>query len=301
MSCYLRLIPGNRPQVWRIDAHEAVLLGVTNPEGGAGTYFRANPGESIWDAIKRSTPWFEPDGQNPFLKTTLQQGEFYPRMARPYDHRLDDSPGWNPWASSETAFIAIARSQLMVLTQQLERICQTVQPVEATFATFGHDIRNLLILACTEVESHWRGVLKANGTVKDRYTTVDYLSLRLAFKLDEFAIEFPKYPWLAPLAPFAGWGSTGKPTQDLKWYDAYNAVKHDRETEFERATLRHAFEAVSACVIMIAAQFGMPGLGHETQTTAFFHLSHLPAWPPSESYILPREEGVEWTAVHYKF
>ena len=30
----------------------------------------------------------------------------------------------------------------------------------------GYDIRNLLILACTEVESHWSAVLKANGLSK---------------------------------------------------------------------------------------------------------------------------------------
>ncbi|WP_143046682.1 hypothetical protein [Bradyrhizobium erythrophlei] len=28
-----------------------------------------------------------------------------------------------------------------------------------------------------------------------------------------------------------------RPSQDLEWYDAYNAVKHDRENSFERATL----------------------------------------------------------------
>jgi hypothetical protein len=29
-----------------------------------------------------------------------------------------------------------------------------------------------------------------------------------------------------------------KPTRSLVWYDAYNAVKHHREIEFERGSLR---------------------------------------------------------------
>jgi len=56
-------------------------------------------------------------------------------------------------------------------------------------------------------------------------------------KLDQFAVVFPNYPWLPPFKPFNGWGATGKPTQELAWYDDYNATKHDRESAFERATL----------------------------------------------------------------
>jgi hypothetical protein len=133
----------------------------------------------------------------------------------------------------------------------LGRICQTVQPEGKNLDAFGHDIRNLLILACTEAETHWRGVLVANGVTQDRYTTNDYVKLRDPMKLDEYAVTFPNYPWLAAFKPYEGW-NTAKPTCSLGWYDAYNAVKHNRETEFERATLRRVFEAISACVVMMA-------------------------------------------------
>lgn len=49
----------------------------------------------------------------------------------------------------------------------------------------------------------------------------------------------------------------GKPSCELPWYSAYNAVKDSRGTEFKKATLLHAFQSVSACVIMIYAQYGM--------------------------------------------
>ena len=122
-------------------------------------------------------------------------------------------------------------------------------------------------------------------------------------RLDEYAVDFPNYPWLTPIKPFARWGSTDSPTRELLWYDSYNAVKHNREAEFERATLGHAFAAVTACSIMMAAQFGIPaGLGQRSELQSFFHFSAVPAWPLSEVYIYPYGEGSgEWTGVPYPF
>ncbi len=302
MGYYIRRMDGTHPQVWKIDDRVAVLVDVTNPERGAGTYFEARPGETIWDAIRRQSPFFEPDGQNPFHETILGPGEYYRRIARPLDARPHDALGWNPSAKDATNFIAISRGQLIALTRQLDRICQTVHPTEETFRTFGHDIRNVLILACTEAEAHWRGVLVANGVTKKHCTTNDYVALRDAMKLDEYAVSFPNYPWLPALKPYEGWRSSGSPTDTLPWYTAYNAVKHNRENEFERATLLRAFEAVSACVIMLAAQFGLPmGLGKGSELQAFFHLSMIPMWPLTDLYLMPRSEAGDWVPVNFPF
>lgn len=304
MSYYLRSVPNRSSlEAWKIESDVAVRIGVSNPEQGPGTYFQATPGETIWDVIRRQTPWFEPEGQNPFHKAGLQPGEYYPRIARPIEQHPHEAPGWSPGARDEEDVIAIARSQLTVLTRQLDRICQTVHPTARTFGTFGHDIRNLLIIACTEAEAHWRGVLTANSVRKSRYTTKDYVGLLRAMKLDEYAVTFPSYPWLEALQPYKGWGSTGKPTQDLKWYDSYNAVKHNREAEFERATLRHVFEAVSACVIMMAAQFGLrDGIGQRSEVQSFFQFSAVPEWSPSNVYIFPYGELTPgWSPVAFSF
>src|SRR5258708_34620717 len=183
---------GSSMGMWKFDLHigTATKLGVTNAEGGAGTYFKAQPGETIWDTLKKQTPWFL-DGDNPFHETRLRPGDYYPRMARPTEQLLDGAPECSPGATLEPDFVAMGRGQLAVLTRQLDRICQTVHPVPATFSTFGHDIRNLLIISCTEVETHWRGVLQANGAKKSRYTTRDYVLLRSAMKLDDYAVTFP--------------------------------------------------------------------------------------------------------------
>ncbi len=303
MSYYLRMLsyPDRTiTQAWNIEGDRATMLGVANPEQGVGSFFKAEAGETIWEAIRRMTPWFEPDGQNPFHQVNLEPGQYYPRIARPIDQHPHEAPGWSPGTLQEASAIAVAQSQLSVLTQQLEKICQTIHPTRKTFDAFGHDIRNLLILACTEVESHWRAILVANGLHKRTFNTKDYVALSKAMKLEEYAVTFPAYPWIEAIAPFKGWDSSA-PTATLKWYDAYNAVKHNRENEFERATLHRAFEAVTACSILMTAQFGI----HLTQKRqadwqSFFHVSALPQWDLSDVYIYPYD-GSEWLPIQLSF
>jgi hypothetical protein len=95
----------------------------------------------------------------------------------------------------------------------------------------------------------------------------------------------------------------GGPTQDLKRYDAYNAVKHDRESHFEKATLQSTFEAVCACAVMTAAQFGLhDGFGHHSDVASFFRFSAQPTWDLTEMYICPYEEfAAGWSSVTFPF
>ena len=92
MGYYIRQVPGVPFQIWRIDDAVAVRLGVTNAEGGPD-YFKADPGETPWDKMKRdASHWFEPAGTNPFERTILAPGQFYPRIARPSALRPSDFP-----------------------------------------------------------------------------------------------------------------------------------------------------------------------------------------------------------------
>ena len=165
--------------------------------------------------------------------------------------------------------------------------------------------RNLLILACTEVETHWRGVLVANGAAQmsERLITSQYVKLNNAMKLDHYAVAFTNYPWLEPFKPYDGWGSTGRPTQELPWYDAYNATKHDRENSFSRATLRYVFEAISATAILVVAQYELlESFGQNSELRSIFQFTSFPSWLNSEVYILP-SDGLsgEWRPVNFPF
>jgi|SRR5271165_4559042 len=169
-------------------------------------------------------------------------------MARPSSCRPQDSPGNNPNPDidgSVTRSRALSSGQLDALIEQFKQVCQTVHPEGDNLKTFGHDIRNLLILACTEVEAQWKNILIKNSYPRVHHANIrdDYVKLLHAMKLDAYEVELTWYPWIGSVAPFADWATSGS----LAWYSDYNKVKHDRMGSFEKATLRNAMKAVTGC------------------------------------------------------
>lgn len=304
---FLRVVQvHNPPQVWRITDDEAELLGVTNARTGPGTYFQRGDYKTIWHAIQAgASGWLDANdlSTSPFHRLDLAPKHHYPRMARPL---LLEKP-ISPSARIEADVVATNIGQAKSLVRGLQTICQTVHPHAANLGVYGHEIRNLLILAATEVETHWRGVLTANGFVGDRPGTSDYVKLLGPMRLDQYSVGFRHFPWLSPIRPFAGWAAD-KATQSLGWYDAYNGVKHNREREFERANLGNAFAAVSACAVMMAAQFTASiGLGGKSELSDFFKFVETPTWAPSDSYvdffdftdISGERSALTWTSVQH--
>jgi hypothetical protein len=296
MSFYIRTVPGHPHQAWKITDRAAHRLGVSNPEQGPGCYFRAEGHETIWDAIKRgATGWFEPDGVSPFHKTKLAPGQYYKRISRPIDQHPNDSFGWSPGADDDRDFIASAQTQLLTLLRQMEEICRTIHPCDDNMNAYGHEIRNIIILSCTEVEMHWRGILSSNGISKKLYNRNDYVKLEEAMRLSAYSVSMNHYPWLSSFLPFQAWAPNS--TLTLEWYDAYNGVKHNRENEFHKASLRHAFQAICACAIMLHAEFGIhakKGMGAELYS--YFSIDAVPAWPLGEVYLYPYDEPNGWIA-----
>jgi hypothetical protein len=234
-----------------------------------------------------------------FSRLKLTPGTYYPRIARTTNAHLKDSPGFNPGTAEMISTIQMSNGQLVALKEQLERIFRVVHPDGRMMNAFGHDIRNVLILAATEVETHWKGVLVANGA--NAQNTHDYVKLAEAMQLGAYAVTFPHYPWIDPVRPFGGWKPSKSPTKDLPWYDAYNKVKHDRELNFPLATLGNAIGAVAASFVMMCAQFGMPGYWARgrAEVQSFFHLSGRPSWDLSDVYCKPH--GASFAPVNYPF
>lgn len=300
MPYYIQLdSTGKFKGTWNITDDQAVRIDVSNAEDGPFN-FRASSGETIWDCLRRLTCWFEPGSECMFIRMALNPGQYFPRIARPVDLDPAGPPKWSPGAWSETHVIARSLTQLATLTRQLDRICETVYPSEETFNTYGHEIRNLLILACTEAETEWLGVLVANGITGRRCTTKDYAKLAPSMRLDEYEVEFPRYPWLNPMKPYSGWSPADNRSQNLAWYQSYNAAKHDREGKFSQATLGCAFQALSAYFIILVAQYGPGRLGKRLEYSSFFRISRFPSFDPSEAYLRP-SSGEPWSPVNYNF
>jgi hypothetical protein len=288
MRYYLGIHPNGATTLWFVDD----VARVAGRADGAHENVDVPVGIGPLDAIKITREVFS------FHELDLRPGEFYPRMSRPNAQHPSESPGSNPTNHQERTLIETGRSQLMALRYQLELIFRAVHPAPANFGAFGHDIRNLLILAATEVEAHWKGILAANGVRANN--THDYVKLADVLQLGAYGIRLPFYPWLDVVKPFEVWRPSTTPTRDLGWYDAYQAVKHDRENHFERATLINAIHAVCGCAVLLFAQFGTHGFHYRNEVNSFFELEEAPVWHPSETYSSERA-GLPYKPVRYPF
>jgi len=220
----------------------------------------------------------------------------YPRLARP---RTNDSRIQPPENQRAKIHLEV---QLEVFSQSVKDILQNIEPIPEHLTVFGHKIRNLLLLAATEVEAQLKGILKANNYNfavtsggQERATTNDYVKLCDPLHLKEYQVQLTYTPELEPRSPFRDWDPSS-PTQSLRWYEAYNQVKHDREAQFQAATLENALDAVIACDILRQAQY---------YCDPYFEHVTSPTWHPSEYYTNPPSQDIwshtDWTLECFPF
>lgn len=161
----------------------------------------------------------------------------------------------------------LSEQALRVLLEKLDDLLLYVEPDTVSLGTYSHKIRELLILACTEVENFWSYfmVLSATAPSGRNYTTQDYIKLKDKLFLQEFQFTLRSYVSLPVIRPFLNW-NTASPTASLIWYDAYNKTKHDRANHFSAATLSNALSAVIAALILYIVRFSPYPLLEETGT-----------------------------------
>jgi hypothetical protein len=188
--------------------------------------------------------------------------------------------------------------QLSTLIELLNNIFRTVYPCTDNYNSFGFDIRNLIILACTEFESQIVGILKENEIRPKQkfYKTIDYVKLKDTLKLAEYEISFTRYPDLPHISPFTDWDKSNS-TNSLDWYYNYNAIKHDRENNFNKGKLLDVINAITASYIIIIAQYGELPIINEILND-YFKIEKYPQWNENEKLIVPKYKE-EWRIENY--
>jgi len=201
-------------------------------------------------------------------------GSYYPRIARE-NIEFD-------YVSEEFLHDVRAYQNIQI---SLDNLFNYIEPSTENLNAYGHKIRELLILACTEVEYLLLKTLTDNGyNEKKSYTTSDYIKCKDILKLDSFEVGLLQYPKLKRFKPFYGWNSE-KPTQSLPWYCAYNSVKHNRNDSITHANLGHLLDAISAIHVLLESQYGRD-IFHRwsslTDDRSIFETKVAPKWMCSE-------------------
>lgn len=208
-----------------------------------------------------------------------------------------------------------AEQSLHLLVSALNDLFLYVEPEHSGLDAYGPKTRELLILACTEVEDVWNRYLRrtSRSAPARGYVTNDYVALRDPLHLAEYQLELVPFANVPKVRPFAAWRAEA-PTRSLAWYDAYNKTKHDRSAHLSSATVAQCIEAVAANVVLYCVRFGPFPLFEQTTplaslathlfsvelvgadpTSFYVPLIDLPARPETLGWGDSRDMTAPWT------
>lgn len=226
--------------------------------GGAADFFQLTTGTATLAQGKADgvvlRQWLEEQfGAEQFAEMQRDVGTVVAGAWRPGLYYQDET--LKALGGSE-AELRSAEQALRLLVERLDELLLYVEPSANGLASYSHKSRELLILACTEVENQLKQYLVlAAYQSQGNLTTADYVKLAPLLRLREYVVRLRTYHGLDPLAPFRDWDAA-RPTQSLAWYEAYNNTKHDRARYFSVATLANSLSAVAANVVLFCARWG---------------------------------------------
>jgi hypothetical protein len=183
----------------------------------------------------------------------------------------------------------------ILLQKDLQEVFDYIEPADSNAECYSYRLQELLARACIEVEANCKAILAANAYKKSgNLNILDFHQVEQSHRLSGYRVRLPTWTGeQAERAPFANWASDHR----LSWYRAYNASKHDRHGSFSEANLRHAVDAVCACLVLLSAQFctedfvswndvlftGSTRHGMEGGIGGYFGVA-FPDWPLEERY-----------------
>jgi len=139
-------------------------------------------------------------------------------------------------------------------TKDFYELFEYVEPADKNKDCYSYRIHALLLRVCIEVEANCKAILKENGYSRPGdWNMGDYKKIEKTHLLSEYEIMVPN--WIGTKSnrlPFSSWSSG----RSLPWYEAYNTTKHDRHSEFEKATFDHLIDACCGLIALLSAQFG---------------------------------------------
>ena len=284
------------------DAH-LLMCGYDNdcwvPVGSPIMNFGEMTEKQIFEIVRKTHKYYSSlnEGDNYRLKhLKLGCGQYYISIYRPiFTHDLTEV--FQATSQSETPFTEYYKDlpincfqdysnqlrQLEIILDDIAEVFKVVAPHHNQFSVFGHAIRNIIILACTELDARMLSILANNGVSPDgKYFEMrDYFKLKSPLKLDEYKLSFYRYGDLGTFSPFSTWEND----EQLHWYQAYNHIKHNREKHFAEAKLFNAINSIMAYAIILTAQYGYRNdLWRET-VGKIIHIEKEPKWDLEDFYI----------------
>lgn len=143
-----------------------------------------------------------------------------------------------------------------LLNEELGNATRYVELDEANFATYSLEFTRIILTACSEVEVVCRHLCDLAYPERNNYFTENKVGMKKLAK--SILAKYPKIyqakmstPRLGEdIFPFAPWKEGCKDV--LPWWYAYNRVKHNRGTEYKKATLENAVYSVAGLLVIVS-------------------------------------------------
>lgn len=141
----------------------------------------------------------------------------------------------------------------LILLKDLEELFDFVEPADSNLSCHSYRIHALLMRACIEIEANCKAIMKENGFAKrGRWNIEDYWKIERTHFLSKFQVKFSNWNGAKAIrTPFENWNTS----HVLEWYQTYNATKHDRHDEFNKANFGTTLDAVAGLLVMLTSQF----------------------------------------------
>lgn len=150
------------------------------------------------------------------------------------EHNLPKSPHW---------------SYFLVLEQDLEQAARYVEFADANYQTYSLEFAHLLFAASAEIEVVLKQLCELFEPGSKPQNMGDYKELlrkpeHLPY-LADLRVAMPRFG--LTLNPWDNWAEDEK---GQVWWKSYNEVKHSRHTNFSKATLKNALNAMAALYLV---------------------------------------------------
>jgi hypothetical protein len=219
---------------------------------------------------------------------------------KPYPHiyRHGNESVNRPFKESQKSSLAKRFLQSFeIIKRDLQRLFEFIEPCNDNYLTYSQRTFELLLRACTEIESNCKQILRANNQSVNDVNILRFSDLNGPMKLSEYVVCCPAIDF-DDFSPFESFAHSDRQRRSPSWYRAYNEAKHDRAHTFSSAHLKNVIESIGAVYIILSAQYGYHfdgGLsawnGISLGPPKYFSLRAHPKWPDDESY------QFDWTAL----
>lgn len=210
----------------------------------------------------------------------------YPHMYRPGSDNVISPFKENRKTPTAKRFL----QSFEILKSDLQRLFEFIEPCVNNCSTFSLRTFELLLRACTEVESNCKQIFRANGHSVDYMNIIRFADLNGPMKLSDYIVYCPAFEF-PDFSPFEACSNSDRNQRSPLWYKAYNEAKHDRANSFSSANLKNVIEAIGAVYVILTAQYGHGFDGSRVTISGVligppqtFGLRKSPSWSADESY-----------------